>query len=109
MNIEQAINVCDRITYKPSWKLEARQMKFDSGTAILKVRVSFMSPCAVTGKSEIQVCATHTFHDVELDYMDVRSWCNKLLWVFRQAEEHELREFFKLDGVAIYDPHKGET
>jgi hypothetical protein len=104
MNIEQAINVCDRITYKKGWQVETRHLR-----DMLCIRLSFLAECAVTGKSEVQVCSTHTFPDFVLHHMDERSWCNKMLWVFRQAEEHELREFFKLDGVAIYDPHKGET
>lgn len=101
MNIADAIAVCDRVTYKKGWAIEC-----SVNSDVLVLRLSFLAPCAVTGREDIQVCSQHGFNSAMLECMDEAAFCNRLLWVFRQAEEHEMLEFFKLDGVAIYDPHK---
>lgn len=101
MKLTEALAVCDRISCKPGWVIEA---KGRNGNLVL--RLSFIAPCAVTGEDATQISMAHCCDALMLECMDERALLNRLLWCFRQAEEHVLLKFFKLDGVAIYDPHK---
>lgn len=97
-----ALVVADKVSYKQGWAVEARA-PHGPFADIVSIRLSFIAPCAVTGKQEVQVCATHL---ILVAGMTVKSFLNRILWAIKQAEEHETLEFFKYQGVAIYDPHQ---
>lgn len=104
MNQYDAATYCKRVTYKRGWKLETYASERG-----LDLRLTFMAPCAVTGRGEILVTMTNFVDAYYLETLQEHHFQRYLFDIFRKAEMHELAEFFKLDGVAIYDPHKGET
>jgi hypothetical protein len=108
MTDAQMIAAIRRITYKPGWRVVAAPFNQHSGwyegDATVSVRCEFTAPCAVTGASEIQVCAQHLIDGRFIP--DEKALFNRVLHIVRQAEEHEVLEFFKVDGVPLYDPHR---
>lgn len=97
----EARDLADRMSYKPGWAIEVTGSFAMPCLAIL--RLSWVAPCAVTGAPCVQISATH---HIDVVGITERHFINRILWAIKQAEEHETLEFFKLDGVAIYDPHK---
>jgi hypothetical protein len=58
-------------------------------------------PCAYNNDS-VRVQSIRTF--IPPCHTEKDFW-NYLLWRLERIESHELREYFRVDGVAIYDPH----
>lgn len=101
---QRARCVLKSITYKPGWRIEEDDI---NDPHYLHYSLRFMAVCAVTGRNEIQVAARHSIclgaeSILSLDRMIV----NHVLDSIHRAERHETLEFFKVNGVAIYDPHK---
>jgi hypothetical protein len=93
-----------RLTYKPGWRLIVEpHLPGWPDARVYQVRWEFTAPCAVTGKPDIQVCATHVLDPYYIP--DEQSLFNRILHIVRQCEEHETLEFFKVDGAPLYDPH----
>ncbi len=103
MHIQDALNIIKRITYKPDWYLEVRRS--DAYRELLVVRIKFFAQCSVTGNKEIQVCSQHLLDPEVIPTED--ALLRRLSQFYLQAEHHECAEFFKLDGVPPFDPHRG--
>lgn len=104
---EQIQFFLDRITYKPGWVIEIvtapvtqQRNEYDS----IPIRVCFPVKDVLTGKdttlSFIGAIAPSFITPITDDYI---RYCIENL--IRQAEDHEFQEWFKFDGVCVYNPH----
>lgn len=108
MTDAQIIASIKRITYKPGWRLVATPYNQSSGwydgEHTVAIRCEFTAPCSVTGAEAIQVCAQRLIDGRFIT--DEKALFNRVLHIVRQAEEHEVLEFFKVDGKPLYDPYR---
>lgn len=110
MRIDEVIGVMEGITYKPGWQIDVNRINGRDGYLLfsnpqIEVRLTWMAPDATRKQPGqfIQVSSRHIF-DPEM-FPNEQSILNRMLWVFKQAEEHEMLEFFQYKGKAPFDPH----
>lgn len=99
MTLDDFVHVARRITYKPNAKIEV----FPD---MRQLRVSFhVEDTTAAGGARIHISLSYPIPSYGLfkDGVAIAHW---ILQCVYDAESHETREWFKLDGVAIFDPHK---
>jgi hypothetical protein len=102
---EEVVAFIRRVSYKPDWTIAVMSKDY-APHGLVCMRISFLAPDATNPNApvETQVCGQEIFdpymiaNEEQLKHMVFR--------VFKRAEDHELREFFKVDGVAPFDPHR---
>jgi hypothetical protein len=87
-----------RVTYKPRWSFRA----YDDQWEGQKIRILADVPDAYDPDRTITL-GVDSFLPPLNDEWDVRRW---LFWRISRIENHEAREFFRLDGQILWDPHK---
>lgn len=93
----------ERIKYKPNWSIRVEEIPEFSGRLYLSVsfitedswRPGQTTKIGMRTQLRQPVLNTDQFEHLVLQFLD-------------QAERHETREWFKVDGVAKFDPHKKE-
>jgi len=109
-NTERRIEaMLQRITYKPSWTLEVVPWRATprlewEGVPIM---ATFTTKDVESGK-EIQLCMQESIHLFSLEEISDESLIQRIEHIIQKFEEHEFREWFKVDGVCVYDPHPEE-
>lgn len=89
---DELIMLLDRITYKPGYRVvQAGRL----------VQVSFSRPDAFTGEQGIGFGGTAKIPDDATPGDVLRT----VFGLFRALEEHECREWFRVDGVQVFSPH----
>jgi hypothetical protein len=105
-NLSRVRSLLERVTYKPGWKLSVERSRYiSSDSLVLIVTAEFpdvdrpdrrLTP--VTFRKIIDGWNLEQVNDRKiLDYYISR--------VIREMEGHEFREWLKLDGFCLYDPH----
>jgi hypothetical protein len=86
-----------RVTYKPGWSLSAYQGRFEGPHLVVHAEVEdAYRPGSLT------TLDVHTF----LPPIDTTDSLERVLaWRLARLETHEMREWLKRDGRAIFDPH----
>lgn len=97
MTFGEAQKILSRISYKPGYMLVLKEVYSD----VWHLWTSFVTIDAVDGKPvELHGrvwLVDPTFNEDAL--------INTVFMMLKQLEEHELMEFFKVDGLAIYNSH----
>lgn len=97
LTFEQANRTLNRISYKPGWLVAFREHTAD----IWMMWACFTTVDALDGvpiSLESRVWyVTPTFSEDDL--------IQTAFMMIKQTEEHELMEFFKVDGIAPFNPH----
>jgi hypothetical protein len=88
----------DRIAYKPGFTFKA----YDDQWEGQKIRIQAEVPDAYN-PDETVTLGIDSFLPPLLDEWEVRRW---LMWRLLRIENHEAREFFRLDGNILWDPHR---
>lgn len=91
----------DRVTYKPGWRFIVRQDTTRTGPGRPYIQVQFDRPDAITGRPGMGRSGKKYLSEHMLDDEIARS----LFGLAIATEEHECREFFRLDGRQIFGPH----
>ncbi len=100
MYFSEAQAVLARISYKKGWKLSLHR---DSGTEWLWwLQVHFTVPDMITGKPFHFNSRRWLVDGEHQTYDDI---VGTAFLAIKTAEEHEVMEFFKLDGISIFNPH----
>jgi hypothetical protein len=113
--LERVKDILSRITYKQGWKLSAdwEPSYYDKGPAYtltdwrrIIVFVRYKDKDVLDPTKEITVSSYRGFSQIDLERMKdediVQYFIHRAIW---EAEEHEYHEWFKLDGVCVFDPH----
>lgn len=96
LSIQEANEIVSRITYKPGWEL-----RLSEGESDWNLYVWFRAIDAMTGE-------TSWFRGRRWaisPHSDEESLVGTCLLAIKTVEEHETLEFFKYDGVSIFNPH----
>lgn len=103
MTVDELRALVARITYKPNCRIYV-----EDGTDKLRVALHVEDSFApkkgyihISLSYPNPVCYLNTWREE-----DALKW---ILGCVDDAERHETREWLKLDGVAIFDPHKEKT
>lgn len=86
-----------RVTYKPGWSFEAYDGKWEGQHIVIRTSV----PNAYNTKENTDL-DVHSMLPPIPDTNYLNSW---LMWRVARLEVHEVREFFKVDGKIVDDPH----
>lgn len=82
-----------KFTYRPGWTFEV-----EAGTLIVRaIVIDTDDPTRTTPLSFAQIIPQYVPDDFD--------WTRWLLRKIMEIEDHEAREFFKIDGVKVFDPH----
>jgi hypothetical protein len=105
-HLSRVRSLLERVTYKPGWKLSVERSRYISSDSLLLV-VSAEFPDVDRPDRRV---TPFTFRKIIeewcLDRMNdgqVLEYC--IIPTIREMEEHEFREWLKLDGFCLYDPH----
>ena len=125
MTVREFVDLVAKVRYKPGWKLETDVSKpwagRDSVMLLLTARVEdayrdyghvggpvslryLRHERRMVDEIEVQMRREISFLDVES--MDAGKVVSFLRDFLRSAEEHESDEWFVVDGVRPYDPHR---
>lgn len=93
LNEEPLRDILRKFTYKPDWSFTIRD-----GMLIIKT----FAPDTDDMKSIVPVSTVASIpRFVRAEF----PWDRWLLDQIMSVEDHEAREFFKIDGVKVFDPH----
>lgn len=100
MNIEQARNIVDDITY-PFLQIELLERELGSGTEFAVVRVGAFRADSITGETKLQMGRKWplSIHMCESEIVQT------VFSAITQWEEHERRETFRFCKQRIFSPH----
>lgn len=88
----------ERITYKPGWRFKAYDGRWEGQHLVITTVV----PDAYhPGKD-----TTLDVHSMLPPMRDIDQLNEWLMWRLARIEVHEMREFFRVDGQVVNDPHK---
>lgn len=90
-----------KVTYKPGWGFEVYEHPYEG----VHVAVSVTVPNAYDPEDTVDLCIRSAIPPLR-DYKGLHSW---MLWRLGRIENHEMREFYKVDGACWSDPHKEEV
>lgn len=88
-----------RISYRPGWSFTA----FDDQWEGTKIRIVAKGIPDSYNPGETIDLGIDSFLPPICDEWNLRRW---LAWRIQRIEIHEMREFFRLDGRVLWDPHR---
>ena len=97
LSLSEIEHILFRVSYKPGWTIRAMQGTFEG------VKVQILAQVVDSYNPEATVCL-----DVWSTLPPIQDEDQFLLWLawrLKQIEIHEMQEWFKLDGRAVFDPH----
>lgn len=103
MTFEAILAIVRSVSYKPGWLLDLRR-ESDSNRYYVQVRLTEEADaarCAVTGE-RLPWKGGKRYLSKHMCRQEIVGAC---FGAIEDAEKHEMREWFKYRGVAIYDPH----
>jgi hypothetical protein len=103
MTFAELRDLVARITYKPGWSFWLQPV--DNGIAFLAV--SFSEFDAMNQETYRHFRGRHAI--IVADIPSARGFLNRLRSYILHIEMHELDEFLRVDGVAPFDPHRGDA
>lgn len=86
-----------RFTYRPGWDFNILR---ERDTYILHI-----SADVVDSDNPHKIAPLQFAHGIPQFVPPAFDWQRWLLDMIMEVERHECREFFKIDGVKVYDPH----
>lgn len=92
--IEQELQ---RLSYKPGWHISIYEGAWEGQHIVIRTSV----PDAYNPGSEV-VLDVHSMLPPQDSVASLHRW---IAWRLGRLEVHEMREFFRRDGKAIFDPH----
>lgn len=69
------------------------------------IRIRFYAPCAITGEHRLQTGRLWILEDPITEDSIIKT----VFAAIKACEEHEMMEFFKVDGVPPFSPHTSIT
>lgn len=100
MSVTEMATAASRVAYKPGWKFEIYEGEWEGP----HVAITAAIPNAYDINSPI-VLNIHSPIPPMRDETALHEW---LMWRLGRIEIHEMREFYRVDGVCVDDPH-GES
>lgn len=100
---QRLLDIVKRITYKPGWKLHLMWTENQPYyvSFFLRMQVPDLKTQAPINLQFAETAALDFFMHKHEDFI-LRMWIYPFIL---KAEEHELREWFKVDGKHFIDPH----
>lgn len=97
MTVAEIADVVSRVTYRPGWRFTVAEPRFEGPRLLIEAQVPNSYKPAET--VDLRIESPIPFMANEGAFVD---W---LLWRLLRVESHECREWFRLDGEAIFNPH----
>lgn len=87
-----------KVSYKPGWAFECYDGRWEGQHLVITTEV----PNSYNLKETVTLDVHSPLPPIpDVDYLN--TW---LMWRLQRIECHEMREFFKVDGAVVDDPHK---
>jgi hypothetical protein len=112
--LERVQGILKRITYKPGWKIKASRLEDGLRPSVVFVDwnrvtlvVTFKAPDIDDyTKTPILLSGIRSMSDFDLEHLSDEQildyFVRRAIW---EAEDHEFKEWFKYDGICVFDPH----
>lgn len=109
--LQRVQDILKRVTYKPGWSVEAMRIdysepsvyKHDWNRVYLRVTVRTKS---IENGDMVLINGFNSLMDIDIaplnDEQIIEYFIHRAIW---EMEEHEYHEWFKLDGICVFDPH----
>lgn len=107
MAYERLEGILRKVTYKPGWELCVAPQPTNHGFQDLMIDCSYKAPdaCDANGKIDTVHCVRR-YDSYTINAMtDVQIVKSVIGRTIREAEEHEFREWFRVDGLCVFAPH----
>ena len=89
--------IVERITYKPGWTIKVYDGRWEGQHLVITT--------VVPDAYHLEQTTTVDVHSSLPPMQNESQFCEWLAWRLGRIESHEMREFFRVDGKPIYDPH----
>lgn len=110
--LERVRGLLERVTYKPGWYIEAIRQDYITHSVYqfgdwnsVCIRVSMSVKDSETGET-VMLNRFNSLMDYDLERLDdaevIKYFIHRAIW---EMEEHEYHEWFKFDGIHVFDPH----
>ena len=112
--LKRVQDILKRITYKPGWKIKASRLEDGLRPSVVFVDwnrvtlvVTFKAPDIDDyTKTPILLSVIRSMSDFDLEHLSDEQildyFVRRAIW---EAEDHEFKEWFKYDGICVFDPH----
>lgn len=100
MRPERVAELLSKLKYKPGWSFEMRALPGE-----LHVRVEAKVPDSDGSRDLITLYAGNTLSLARVDLFDEFKLWTLVEALIRQIEDHEIREWLRIDGEPVIDPH----
>jgi hypothetical protein len=90
----------ERCEYKPGWSWELREDLWEG--PFVRFLVTVDDSYAVEQADGVITLGIDSWLPPQVSEESLRLW---LAWRLGRIESHEMREFFKVDGRPVFDPH----
>lgn len=101
MTFDEIVAELSRFTYKPGWRLVAYQHQYEG---IWLSIIAEVPDAAWPSRSTVLNIRSAVPPIPDREYL--HAW---LLWRLLRVESHECREFLRLDGEPLDDPHRPDA
>jgi hypothetical protein len=97
LSTAQIASHLERITYRPGWTITAQDDEWEGQ----QIRIVAPVPNSYRPGQTVDLGITSFLPPMQTT-ADLERW---LIWRLARIENHEAREFFRVDGHIRYDPH----
>lgn len=104
MTEDEVMKVLKTITYKPNWKLQFFKDPQISFSIAMHVRMEVPDVRLDAIPEPITIIINHKITPAKYEF--VEELYNDVFNMLMALEKHEAQEWFKVDGVAHFNPHK---
>lgn len=103
MMIQEAIEICDRLSYKPKARILAMRSRHDY--SYLEIMVSGLTEDALKPGIVAEPKLFHVLSKAAIAEMNQDQFLTYVRKMLIDLETHEVDEWFKIDGFYVKDPH----
>lgn len=102
LSVAELQSILDEVTYKPGWEIRVRGTDHEGAQIVMVVHE--MPDSTQPGKT-LDLGIVSYLPPMQ----DEQALLNWLAWRIERIENHEVREWLKLRGETVFDPHADPT
>jgi hypothetical protein len=115
--IERVRAILRNVSYKPTWRIMANYENYNHSLKYtplswrrIILTATFKAPDVTCPSKDTVICGQTSLPEEAIEHLNDAQIVDYFIRrVIYEAEDHEFKEWFKYDGVCVFNPHPEEV